>query len=52
MTAALPRAFATVAELGQRLRAREFTSVELTRFFLDRLERLGPKLNAVVTVLL
>ena len=43
-------AFATVAELGQRLTAREFTSVELTNFFLERLERLGPKLNAVVTV--
>ena len=42
--------FATVAELGRRLWSREFTSVELTRFFLDRLERLGPKLNAVVTV--
>lgn len=43
-------AFATVAELGQRLQAREFTSLELTQYFLDRLERLGPKLNAVVTV--
>jgi aspartyl-tRNA(Asn)/glutamyl-tRNA(Gln) amidotransferase subunit A len=43
-------AFATVADLGRRLWSREFTSVELTRFFLDRLERLGPKLNAVVTV--
>jgi aspartyl-tRNA(Asn)/glutamyl-tRNA(Gln) amidotransferase subunit A len=43
-------AFATVAELGRRLRAREFTSVEFTQFFLERLERLGPKLNAVVTV--
>lgn len=43
-------AFATVAELGRRLWSREFTSVELTRFFLERLERLGPKLNAVVTV--
>jgi aspartyl-tRNA(Asn)/glutamyl-tRNA(Gln) amidotransferase subunit A len=43
-------AFATVADLGRRLWSREFTSVELTRFFLDRLEQLGPKLNAVVTV--
>ena len=43
-------AFATVVELGQRFTAREFTSVELTNFFLERLERLGPKLNAVVTV--
>ena len=43
-------AFATVADLGRSLWSREFTSVELTRFFLDRLEQLGPKLNAVVTV--
>ena len=43
-------AFATVADLGRRLRSREFTSVELTHFFLVRLERLGPKLNAIVTV--
>lgn len=43
-------AFATVTELGRRLWSREFTSLELTRFFLERLERLGPKLNAVVTV--
>lgn len=43
-------AFSTVADLGRRLWSREFTSVELTRFFLDRLEQLGPKLNAVVTV--
>lgn len=49
---ALPEslAFATVADLGRRLCSREFTSVELTRFFLDRLERLGAKWNAVVTV--
>ncbi len=43
-------AFCTVAELGLKLRAAAFTSVELTQFFLDRLERIGPKLNAVVTV--
>lgn len=43
-------AFASVADLGRRLWSREFTSVELTRFFLDRLEQIGPKLNAVVTV--
>ena len=43
-------AFATVTELGRRLRAGEFTSFELTEFFLKRLETIGPKLNAVVTV--
>lgn len=44
-------AFASVRELGRRLRAKEFTSVELTEFFLQRLETIGPKYNAVVTVL-
>jgi hypothetical protein len=29
-------AFATVTELGRRLRAGEFNSVELTEFFLNR----------------
>lgn len=43
-------AFASVAELSRRLRSREFTSVELTQFFLERLERVGRRLNAVVTV--
>lgn len=43
-------AFATIRELGKRLRAGEYSSVELTEFFLQRLERLGPPLNAVVTV--
>ncbi len=43
-------AFASLTELGNRLRAGSITSVELTRFFLDRLERIGPKLNAVVTL--
>ncbi len=43
-------AFATIRELGAGLRNGEFTSVELTQFFLDRLERLGPRFNAVVRV--
>lgn len=43
-------AFATIRELGKRLRAREFSSVELTEFFLQRLETIGKRLNAVVTV--
>lgn len=42
--------FASIPELGERLRAGEFTSRELTLAYLDRLERVGPKLNAVVTV--
>ncbi len=43
-------AFATITAIGRRLRAKEFTSVELTEFFLDRLATIGPQLNAVVTV--
>lgn len=39
--------FATVAELGKRLRAREFSAVELARAFSDRLEEIGPKYNAL-----
>ena len=46
----LPEAFATVRELGRRWRAKEFTSVELTEFFLRRLETLGPKYNAYATL--
>lgn len=43
-------AFATIRELGQRLRAKETTSLALTEFFLDRLERIGKQHNAVVTL--
>jgi aspartyl-tRNA(Asn)/glutamyl-tRNA(Gln) amidotransferase subunit A len=37
-------------ELGRRLRKREFTSVELTEGYLERLRTLGAQLNAVVTL--
>ena len=43
-------AFLSVRELGSKLRAKEFTSVALTEFFLDRLDRIGRELNAVVTL--
>ncbi|MGE5192945.1 MAG: amidase [Deltaproteobacteria bacterium] len=43
-------AFASLPALGRGLRTKQFTSVELTEFFLDRLETIGPRLNAVVTV--
>jgi aspartyl-tRNA(Asn)/glutamyl-tRNA(Gln) amidotransferase subunit A len=39
--------FKTATELGRDLRARKISSVELTTFFLNRLERLGPKYNAL-----
>ncbi len=41
----------TLPELGRLLRTRKVSSVELAEHFLDRLERLGPAYNAVVTVL-
>jgi aspartyl-tRNA(Asn)/glutamyl-tRNA(Gln) amidotransferase subunit A len=40
----------TVAELSAGLRARRFSSLELALHFLGRIERLGPGLNAFVTV--
>ena len=43
-------AYSTIDELGRALRAKEVSSVELTRFYLDRLERFGEQLGAVVTI--
>ncbi len=39
--------FASIGELTTRLRAKEFSAVELTRAFCDRLERVGPRYNAL-----
>ena len=43
-------AFAPIPTLAAGLRSGDFSSRELTEFFLDRCEQLGPKFNAVVTV--
>ncbi|MGE3309894.1 MAG: amidase [Limisphaerales bacterium] len=43
-------AFLPVAELAALIRAKEVTSVELTRLALDRLRRHGPALRCVVTL--
>ena len=40
----------SIGALADRLAARELSSVELTRHFLARIERLNPGLNAVLTV--
>jgi aspartyl-tRNA(Asn)/glutamyl-tRNA(Gln) amidotransferase subunit A len=40
----------TLAQLAAGLRARQFSSVEVTRHFLARIERLNPQLNALITV--
>jgi aspartyl-tRNA(Asn)/glutamyl-tRNA(Gln) amidotransferase subunit A len=39
--------FSTISEVSARLRAKEFSVVELTRAFCDRLERIGPRFNAL-----
>lgn len=43
-------AFASVVDLSRLLRARKITSVELTRMYIDRLKKYGPRLNCVVTL--
>jgi aspartyl-tRNA(Asn)/glutamyl-tRNA(Gln) amidotransferase subunit A len=40
----------TVAELAAGLRAKEFSSVEITKLYLDRIEASQPALNAFITV--
>ncbi len=39
--------FATITEVNAKLKAKEFSAVELARAFSDRLERLGPRYNAL-----
>ncbi len=39
--------FATIGEISAKLRAKEFSCVELTRAFCDRLERIAPRYNAL-----
>ena len=43
--------FSTIGELGERLKKREFSSAELTRGYLDRLGRLGPRYNSVASLM-
>jgi aspartyl-tRNA(Asn)/glutamyl-tRNA(Gln) amidotransferase subunit A len=42
--------FAPVRELADRIHSGRLTSVALTEAYLDRLDRIGPRLGAVVTV--
>src|SRR3981081_303018 len=39
--------FASIPELGAKLKAREVSALDLTNGFCDRLERLGPRYNAL-----
>jgi aspartyl-tRNA(Asn)/glutamyl-tRNA(Gln) amidotransferase subunit A len=48
--AARDLAYSTVRDLGRLIRARETTPTELAEYFIDRLEQVGRRLNAVVTV--
>jgi aspartyl-tRNA(Asn)/glutamyl-tRNA(Gln) amidotransferase subunit A len=43
--------FLSVRELAQEIKARKLSPVELTRGCLERLDSLGPRYNAVVTVM-
>src|SRR5260221_8330748 len=43
-------AFATVPQLAELIRTKKISSVELTRMYLGRLKRYGPKLLCVVTL--
>jgi Asp-tRNA(Asn)/Glu-tRNA(Gln) amidotransferase A subunit family amidase len=43
-------AFLSIVELGRLLRQKKTSATELATYFLDRLERIGPRYNAVVTV--
>ena len=40
----------TAAEIGRELRAGKFTSIEVTRHFLERIDHAGKQLNAFITV--
>ncbi len=44
-------AFAPAVELSRLIKSREITSTALTRMYLDRLKRFGPRLNCVVTLM-
>jgi Asp-tRNA(Asn)/Glu-tRNA(Gln) amidotransferase A subunit family amidase len=43
-------AFSSATELGELVRARKVSPVELTKMYLARLKRYGPKLNCIVTL--
>lgn len=43
-------AFATTMQLAELVRTRRVSSMDLTKMYLDRLKRYGPRLNCVVTL--
>lgn len=42
--------FKTLAQLKNELHSKKISSVELTKFFLDRIKQFNPKLNSFITV--
>ena len=43
--------FASIPELNAKLKAKEFSAEELTRAFSERLQKLGPRYNALALLL-
>ena len=43
-------AFLTAAQLGELIRTRRVSPIELTKMYIARLKRYGPKLNCIVTL--
>jgi aspartyl-tRNA(Asn)/glutamyl-tRNA(Gln) amidotransferase subunit A len=43
--------FAPIRDLAERLRTRRLSSAALTEAYLDRLQKTGPRLNAIVTLM-
>lgn len=43
-------AFYSIRQLGELIRTKQITSEKVTRFYLDRLKKYGPKLECVVTL--
>jgi len=42
--------FYSIGELAQLIKTKKITSTQLTKFYLERLKRIGPKLHSVVTL--
>ena len=51
MLAMATRGLTAISELGQRVRRREISPVEITRDCLSRIEKGNPGLNAFITVM-
>ena len=44
-------AFASIEEIARLFRKRKLSPIELTKFMLDRIERLNPQINAFITAM-